>query len=277
MNRSFVSMQSSQLDLHAPTSKKALPPPGQIRMVNFGIQWRGKWQRYPCCISSRPWAWLPKLPLHPSRVKDVHNSRLRLGFQNRYCLSNEYSTTGRHIFPMIRIRERRECLSKLLTTSAKQRLSQSTSNLVDRTWPLKPSFLFLATRRSWWWHNCIAPIWESTVRSTPGVQRSGWEGSGGYRKVSNKVIFSDDEQFELVGWLCVHDCKSDTNCVATNGVCARVCVCVCVCVCVYVSFYHLILYLSFKMLTSNFTIESCGKLLSNPMLCLDHSKDSCGS
>ena len=127
-------------------------------MVNFGIQWRGKWQRYPCCISSRPWARLPKLTLHPSRVKDVHNSRLRLGFQNRYRLSNEYSTTGRHIFPMIRIRERRECLSKLLTTSAKQRLSQSTSNLVDRTWPLKPSFLFLATRRSWWWHNCIAPI-----------------------------------------------------------------------------------------------------------------------
>ena len=145
-------MQSSQLHLHTPTSKKALPPPGQIRMVNFGIQWRGKWQRYPCCISSRPWAGLPKLTLHPSRVKNVHNSRLRLGFQNRYRLSNEYSTTGRHIFSMIRIRERRECLSKLLATSAKQRLSQSTSNLVDRTWPLKPSFLFLATRRSWWWH-----------------------------------------------------------------------------------------------------------------------------
>ena len=152
-------MQSSQLDLYTPTSKKALPPLGQIRMVNFGIQWFGKWQRYPCCISSRPWARLPNLTLRPSRVKDVHNSRLRLGFQNRYRLSNENSTTGRDIiFPMIRIRERRECLSKLLTTSAKQRLSQSTSNLVDRTWPLKPSFLFLATRRSWWWHNCIAPI-----------------------------------------------------------------------------------------------------------------------
>ena len=25
---------------------------------------------------------------------------------------------------------------------------------------LKPSFLFLATRRSWWWHNCIAPIYD---------------------------------------------------------------------------------------------------------------------
>ena len=105
---------------------------------------------------------LPKLTLHPSRVKDVHNSRQRLGFQNRYRLSNEYSTTGRHIFPMIRIRERRERLSKLLTTSAQQRLSQSTSNLVDRTWPLKPSFLFLATRRSWW---CIAPIRASTIKN----------------------------------------------------------------------------------------------------------------
>ena len=98
-------MQSSQLELHTPTSKKALPPLGQIRMVNVGIQWCGKWQRYPCCISSRPWAWLPKLTLRQPRVKDVHNSRLRLGFQNRYRLPNEYSTTGRYKFPMIRMRK----------------------------------------------------------------------------------------------------------------------------------------------------------------------------
>ena len=111
-------MQSSQLELHTPTSKKVLPPLGQIRMVNVWIQWCGKWQRYPCCISSKPWARLPKLTLRQSRVKDVHNSRLRLSFQNRSRLSNEYSTTGRHIlFPMIRIRERRERLSKLLTTT----------------------------------------------------------------------------------------------------------------------------------------------------------------
>ena len=107
---------------------RALPPLSQIRMVNLGIQWCGKctWQRYPCCISSRPWARLPKLTLRPSRVKEVHNSRqLRLGFQSRYRLSNEYSTTGRHIFRMIRIKERRERLWKLLTTSAKQLLSKS--------------------------------------------------------------------------------------------------------------------------------------------------------
>ena len=110
-------MQSSQLELQTPISKKALPPLGQIRMVNVGIQWCGKWQRYPCCISSRPWASFPKLTLRRSRVKDVHNSRLRLGFQNCYRLPNEYSTTGRQIFPIIRMRERRERLSKLLTTT----------------------------------------------------------------------------------------------------------------------------------------------------------------
>ena len=38
----------------------------------------------------------------------------------------------RHIFAMFRIREGRECLSKPLTMTAKQRLTQSTVNLVDR-------------------------------------------------------------------------------------------------------------------------------------------------
>ena len=45
-------MQSSQLDLHTPSSKKAIPPLGQIRLVNFEIQWRGKWQRYPCYVAT---------------------------------------------------------------------------------------------------------------------------------------------------------------------------------------------------------------------------------
>ena len=61
--------------------------------------------------------WLLRLTLRRSRVKDVHNSRLRLGFQNRHRLPKEYSTTGRHVFPMIRMRERRQRLSKLLTTT----------------------------------------------------------------------------------------------------------------------------------------------------------------
>ena len=127
-------------------------------------------------LETRLWARLPKLTLRRSRVKDVHNPRLRLGFQSRYRLPNEYSTTGRHIFPMIRMRKRRERLRKLLRTTHECEttvLSQSTATLLDGTWPLKPSFLFLATRRSWWWHNCIAPI-PPWIRNNANRRHGAW-------------------------------------------------------------------------------------------------------
>ena len=159
-------MQSSQLELHTLTSKKALPPLGQIRMVNVGIHWCGKWQRYPCCISWRPWARLPKPELTlacNSASKIVIASQMCTAQREGICFQwSEWE------------KEENVCQSYWRRlTSAKQLLSQSTTTLLDRTWPLKPSFLFLATRRSWRWHNCIAPIHE-LIRGHAGESKCLW-------------------------------------------------------------------------------------------------------
>ena len=74
-------------------------------------------------------------PCSPSADRESRTSKiLACESASKIDITSQMSTAQRGgIFPVFRIRERREYLSKLLTMSAKQLLSQSSANSVDRT------------------------------------------------------------------------------------------------------------------------------------------------